>query len=297
MIIQILIYLFPSINILNFAYTNSKYLFKVNVQQPLYSKSPCEEDVSRLFSLCDNAWSNLIKGKVKNVKSNLFSDERNNEIFDQIANFISVYNDNSSTLAWGINTNRLDSGQPINTLRSDSNSNVDNSRYFNSNNPQNNVCKLHGTWRIRYSSNAEDIRRAIKYKDHDMIENFNSLKNEIVSSVIFSKESTGRKELRKTREYIAMSDVRLSYRLKEIFLEFKPGVKFPGMHLSIPKILNNIYKLPNYLMKRYDYFDILYLDEDIMITKNLDNHFAIRSKVYQTWDPGAANGWVYVSVV
>ena len=281
--IQILIYLFSSINILNFAYTNSKYLFKLNAHQTLYSKSPCEEDVSKLFSLCDIAWSNLIKGKVKNVKSNLFSDERNNEIFDQITNFISVYNDSSSTLAWGINTN--------------SNSNDDKSRYSNTNNPQNNVCKLHGTWRIRYSSNAEDIRRAIKYRDHDMIETFNSLKNEMISSVIFSKENMGRKELRKTREYISISDVRLSYRLKEIFLEFKPGVKFPGMHLSIPKIVHNIYNLPNYLRKRYDYFDILYLDEDIMITKNLHNHFAIRSKVYQAWDPGAANGWVYVSVV
>ena len=43
--------------------------------------------------------------------------------------------------------------------------------------------------------------------------------------------------------------------------------------------------------------EVVYVSEDIMVTRTNYDHFCVRTKLYQYWNPAADAGWMYVDGV
>ena len=67
-----------------------------------------------------------------------------------------------------------------------------------------------------------------------------------------------------------------------------------------PPVTHNVsicHSLSGGKFSRGKWLDIVYVSGDLLITKNSDNQYAVRTKLYQYWDPGADTGWVFVDGV
>ena len=49
--------------------------------------------------------------------------------------------------------------------------------------------------------------------------------------------------------------------------------------------------------RRQKWMEVVYVSEDIMVTRTNYDHFCVRTKLYQYWNPAADAGWMYVDGV
>jgi hypothetical protein len=160
-----------------------------------------------------------------------------------------------------------------------------------SNNPAT-ASPLDGTWRLRFSTHPDSIRRTRKYHKGANLYEFADARMGSFASVVSFNETQHRfrRELRKVKCLAPLSETSMRQTLCRVEVLFRSPVALPRLTIPVLQIL----LLP---FKRASVVEILYINDDFLLTKEDDNYYSIRTRLYQAWDPGSPTGWVYVSGV
>ena len=110
------------------------------------------------------------------------------------------------------------------------------------------------------------------------------------SVVSFNKtQNRFRRELRKVKCLAPLSAKSMRQSLHRIEVLFRSPVALPRLTIPILPRLTPF--------KRASVLEILYINDDFLLTREDKNYYSIRTRLYQAWDPGSPTGWVYVSGV
>lgn len=179
----------------------------------------------------------------------------------------------------------------------------------------NNACLLDGLWSLRFTTDPHCRWLASTDPENAAMQSVNSTEGQLVYKVEWNEKHRTKKSFSKGfitntqvtnvsqyRMYFKTSHCKLFHSIS--FLPSLPIIPplFPLLRFFLPfraraSKQTGKFGVWGFSGSGTEYLDLLYLDDDLQITKNNLGKIFVASRLYQCWDPLKPQGWTYVSVI